>query len=178
MYWMDFLSFDDTWCFWRGVFILPKTRCVSRNFTFNSLANAGGMRLGWRVAALHWSTWQNDARNSELSLGGLHNAHCVSIWIYSYFLGGYRFEIHNWARLCVGWRIQYHVQVRIKLRLWVFWSGEWLVQLKVDQLGFEDVAWLGGDNWVVWQGILNLAMEPEICTWIPLLNLLCLSSDR
>ena len=38
MYWMDFLSFDDTWCFWRGVFILPKTRCVSRNFTFNSLA--------------------------------------------------------------------------------------------------------------------------------------------
>ena len=53
------------------VFILPKTRCVSRNFTFNSLANTGGMRLGWRVAALHWSTWQNDARNSELSLGGL-----------------------------------------------------------------------------------------------------------
>ena len=95
-------------CYIMFVFILP------RKVTFNSLGNTGGMRLGWRVAALHWSTWQNDARNSELSLGGLHNAHCVSIWIYSYFLGGHRFEIHNWARLCVGWRIQYHVQVSIK----------------------------------------------------------------
>ena len=99
-------------CYIMFVFILP------RKVTFNSLGNTGGMRLGWRVTALHWSTWQNDARNSELSLGGL--ARCVSIWIYSYFLGGHRFEIHNWARLCVGRRIQYHVQVSIKLKLWAF----------------------------------------------------------
>ena len=93
-----FHSSKDTLCF--------------KKFYLQFLGKTGWMRLGWRVAAVHWSTWQNDARNSELSLGG--PARCVSIWIYSYFLGGHRFEIHNWARLCVGWRIQYHVQVSIK----------------------------------------------------------------